>query len=161
MIWNILMRSPSGFHNLGTRFSNQRGKVIQCRSTYRQSHSRSVRCCAESEPRRDLMADRWEALVGPAIVVDLQVMRDHAVVVRNEHIEAVVPISQLPSDITIRHFGSGFLAVVPISQLPSDITIRHFGSGFLTAGLVDIHAHGAAGCGFLVLSNGAATKVGT
>ncbi len=72
------------------------------------------------------MADRWEALVGPAIVVDLQVMRDHAIVVRNEHIEAVVPIS----------------------QLPSDITIRHFGSGFLTAGLVDIHAHGAAGCGF-------------
>jgi len=72
------------------------------------------------------MVDLWEALVGPEIVVDQLVLQDHSVVVRDDHIEGVVPIS----------------------QLPSEVTIRNLGPGFLTAGLVDIHTHGAAGRGF-------------
>lgn len=72
------------------------------------------------------MVDLWEALMGPEIVVDQLVLQDHSVLVRNGRIEAVVPIS----------------------QLPSNATIRDLGSGFLTAGLVDIHTHGAAGRAF-------------
>lgn len=72
------------------------------------------------------MVDLWEALVGPEIVVDQSVLQDHSVVVRNDHIEGVVPIS----------------------QLPSEVTIRNLGPGFLTAGLVDIHTHGAVGRAF-------------
>lgn len=72
------------------------------------------------------MTDLWEALVGPEIVLDRRIVQNHAVLVRGERIEAVVPIS----------------------ELPSDVRIRDLGTGFLTAGLVDIHTHGAAGRGF-------------
>lgn len=39
-------------------------------------------------------------------------------------------------------------AVLPISQLPSDVSRRELGAGWLTPGLVDIHTHGAAGGSF-------------
>lgn len=67
-----------------------------------------------------------EALVGPEIVVDEAVLSDHSVLVRHGRIEAVVPVA----------------------QLPSDVTRRHLGAGLLTAGLVDIHTHGAGGRAF-------------
>jgi len=67
-----------------------------------------------------------EALVGPSVVLEKTVLEDHAVLVRDDRIEAVVPASQLPSD------------------LPR----RHLGDGWLTPGLVDIHTHGAAGASF-------------
>lgn len=67
-----------------------------------------------------------EALVGPRIVVDDKILEHHSVLVREGFIEAVVPAS----------------------ELPSDVPVRELGSGILTAGLVDIHTHGAAGWSF-------------
>lgn len=67
-----------------------------------------------------------EALVGPDIVVDDTVLVDHSVLVRDGRIEAVVPIA----------------------QLPSDLVQRDLGAGLLTAGLIDVHTHGAGGRGF-------------
>jgi N-acetylglucosamine-6-phosphate deacetylase len=67
-----------------------------------------------------------EALVGPDIVADDLVLKDHSVLVREGRIEAVVPVA----------------------QIPSDYERRELGGGILTAGLVDIHTHGAGGRGF-------------
>ena len=67
-----------------------------------------------------------EALVGPDIVVDSAVLKHHAVIVRDDRIQAVLPTAQLPSD-------------VPRHEL---------GPGLLTAGLVDVHTHGAGMRGF-------------
>ena len=67
-----------------------------------------------------------EALVGPSVVLEDSVLEEHAVLVRDDRIEAVLPTS----------------------QLPSDVARRDLGDGWLTAGLVDVHTHGAAGASF-------------
>ncbi|GAA3739371.1 N-acetylglucosamine-6-phosphate deacetylase [Leifsonia bigeumensis] len=67
-----------------------------------------------------------EALVGPDIVADSEVLQDHSVLVRDGRIEAIVPLR----------------------QVPTDYSKRELGQGILTAGLVDIHTHGAGGRGF-------------
>lgn len=67
-----------------------------------------------------------EALVGADIVVDDLVLNGHSVLVREGRIERVVPVA----------------------QVPSDYERRDLGGGVLTAGLVDIHTHGAGGHGF-------------
>ncbi len=67
-----------------------------------------------------------EALVGPSVVLEHAVLDHHAVLVRDHRIEAVLPIS----------------------ELPSELSRRELGAGWLTPGLVDIHTHGAAGAGF-------------
>lgn len=72
------------------------------------------------------MAEMREALVGPDIVVDDTVLVGHSVLVRDGRIEAVVPIA----------------------QIPSDVVRRDLGAGLLTAGLIDVHTHGAGGRGF-------------
>jgi N-acetylglucosamine-6-phosphate deacetylase len=64
--------------------------------------------------------------VGPDIVVDAAVLKHHAVIVQDDRIEAVLPTAQLPSDMP-RH---------------------ELGPGLLTAGLVDVHTHGAGLRGF-------------
>lgn len=72
------------------------------------------------------MASIREALIGSDIVVDESVLSDHAILVKDGLIEAVLPVG----------------------QLPSDVSRRDLGRGFLTAGLIDIHTHGAGGRGF-------------
>jgi N-acetylglucosamine-6-phosphate deacetylase len=72
------------------------------------------------------MVDMWEALVGADIVTEHEVLHDHAVLVRDGVIEAVIP------------------AV----QVPSAARLRELGGGFLTPGLIDLHTHGADGRGF-------------
>ena len=67
-----------------------------------------------------------EAIVGPGIVVDSAVLEHHAVIVREDRIEAVLPAA----------------------QLPSDVPRRDVGPGLLTPGLVDVHTHGAGMRGF-------------
>lgn len=67
-----------------------------------------------------------EAIVGPDIVVDSAVLKHHAVIVRDDRIEAVLPVA----------------------QLPSDVPRRDVGPGLLTPGLIDIHTHGAGMRGF-------------
>ncbi len=67
-----------------------------------------------------------EALIGPDIVADDAVLRHHSVLVKDGRIEAVVPTG----------------------QIPTDYSRRNLGAGVLTAGLVDIHTHGAGGRGF-------------
>ncbi len=75
--------------------------------------------------RRKIVTVR-EAIVGPSIVVDSAVLKDHAVIVREDRIEGVLPVA----------------------QLPSDVSRRDVGPGLLTAGLVDVHTHGAGMRGF-------------
>ncbi|TFC77259.1 hypothetical protein E3O45_07820 [Cryobacterium sp. TMS1-20-1] len=72
------------------------------------------------------MNELWEALVGPDIVVDGTVLVKHSVLIRDGRIQGIVPIA----------------------QLPAEVSIRDLGPGILTAGLVDIHTHGAAGHGY-------------
>lgn len=72
------------------------------------------------------MVHVWEALVGPDIVAGDRVLAEHAVLVRDGRI----------------------VAVIPAGQLPSDVWVRDLGPGLLTPGLVDIHTHGAGGRGF-------------
>ena len=67
-----------------------------------------------------------EAIVGPDIVVDSTVLKEHSVIVRDDRIEAVVPIA----------------------QLPDDLARRDVGLGLLTPGLIDVHTHGAGLRGF-------------
>ncbi|HET6298596.1 MAG TPA: amidohydrolase family protein [Kribbella sp.] len=67
-----------------------------------------------------------EAIVGPDIVVDSTVLKEHSVIVRDDRIEAVVPIA----------------------QLPDDLARRDVGPGLLTPGLIDVHTHGAGLRGF-------------
>lgn len=67
-----------------------------------------------------------EAIVGPDIVVDSTVLEEHAVIVRDDRIEAVLPIA----------------------QLPDDLARRDVGPGLLTPGLIDVHTHGAGLRGF-------------
>ena len=67
-----------------------------------------------------------EAIVGPDIVVDSTVLTEHSVIVRDDRIEAVVPIA----------------------QLPHDLAQRDIGPGLLTPGLIDVHTHGAGLRGF-------------
>jgi N-acetylglucosamine-6-phosphate deacetylase len=67
-----------------------------------------------------------EAIVGPDIVVDHAVLVDHGVVVNDGRIEAILPSN----------------------RIPSDVARRDLGPGVLTAGLVDIHTHGAGGYSF-------------
>lgn len=67
-----------------------------------------------------------EALVGPRVVLENVVLEDHAVLVRDGRIEAIVALSQVPAD-AVR---------------------RNLGDGILTPGLIDIHTHGASGHSF-------------
>jgi len=67
-----------------------------------------------------------EAIVGPRVVLEHEVLDGHAVLVRDGGIEAVVPVG----------------------QIPSDVVVRNVGEGVMTPGLVDIHTHGALGCSF-------------
>jgi len=67
-----------------------------------------------------------EAVVGPEIVVDGAILSNHAIVVEQGMIQAVVSVQ----------------------DLAHDISIRNVGPGFLTAGLIDIHTHGAGGHSF-------------
>lgn len=67
-----------------------------------------------------------EALVGPRVVLENTVLEDHAVLVRDGRIEAIVPSSQVPAD-AVR---------------------QDLGDGVLTPGLIDIHTHGAGGHSF-------------
>jgi N-acetylglucosamine-6-phosphate deacetylase len=57
------------------------------------------------------------------VVLEDGVLEDHAVLVRDGRIQAVLPVSQVPSDAVVRDLGAGILA----------------------PGLVDIHTHGAMG----------------
>lgn len=70
----------------------------------------------------DVSHDR-RAFLGPRIVTDDAVLDDHAVLLDDGRIEAVVPRAQLPVG-------------VPTTDL---------GPGYLTPGFIDIHVHGAAG----------------
>ena len=72
------------------------------------------------------MGSLWEALTGPDVVLEDAVLQGHAVIVKD----------------------GLFDAIVPVGHVPSSVPIRDLGSGLLTPGLVDIHSHGAAGCGF-------------
>ena len=72
------------------------------------------------------MGSLWEALTGPDVVLEDAVLQGHAVIVKD----------------------GLFDVIVPVGHVPSAVPIRDLGSGFLTPGLVDIHSHGAAGCGF-------------
>ena len=67
-----------------------------------------------------------EALVGPQVVLEHEVLDGYAVLVRDGRVDAVVPSGQVPSDMSVRDLGPGFLA----------------------PGLVDVHTHGAGGRGF-------------
>lgn len=67
-----------------------------------------------------------EAIVGPDIVVGSAVLTEHSVLVRDDRIEAVLPVA----------------------QLPSDVARRDVGPGLLTPGLIDVHTHGAGLRGF-------------
>jgi N-acetylglucosamine-6-phosphate deacetylase len=67
-----------------------------------------------------------EALVGPRVVLEEEVLEDHAVLVRDGRIEAIVPAS----------------------QVPADAAYQELGDGILTPGLVDVHTHGAMGHSF-------------
>lgn len=67
-----------------------------------------------------------EAVVAEYTVVDGALLQGRAVLVRDGRIESVVPIGEIP-------------ATTPV---------RDLGAGTLSAGLVDIHAHGAGGRGF-------------
>lgn len=67
-----------------------------------------------------------EALVGAEIVTDSEVLKHHAVLVKDGLI----------------------VAVVPDGEIPEGYRRRELEAGYLTAGLVDIHTHGAAGRGF-------------
>jgi len=58
--------------------------------------------------------------------VDSTVLTEHSVIVRDDRIEAVVPIA----------------------QLPHDLAQRDIGPGLLTPGLIDVHTHGAGLRGF-------------
>ena len=69
---------------------------------------------------------RSEALIGPSIVTDDAVLEAHAVLVSDGKIEGVVPTG----------------------QVPAEYARRDLGRGILTAGLVDIHTHGAGGRSF-------------
>ena len=68
----------------------------------------------------------WEVLVGPRVVLEEAVLEGHAVLVRDGRIQAVLPVSEIPSGVAHRDLGGGILA----------------------PGLVDIHTHGAMGRGF-------------
>ncbi|GAA1653426.1 N-acetylglucosamine-6-phosphate deacetylase [Kribbella alba] len=67
-----------------------------------------------------------EALVGPRVVLEKAVLEDHAVLVRDGRIEAVIPAS----------------------LVPEGVAVRDLGDGILTPGLVDLHTHGAGGHSF-------------
>ncbi|MDX6259229.1 MAG: N-acetylglucosamine-6-phosphate deacetylase [Kribbellaceae bacterium] len=67
-----------------------------------------------------------EALVGPRVVLEDAVLENHAVLIRDGLIEAIVP-------------GS---------QVPADAAYRELGGGILTPGLIDVHTHGAMGHSF-------------
>jgi N-acetylglucosamine-6-phosphate deacetylase len=67
-----------------------------------------------------------EAVIGPDIVVDESILYNHAIVVEEGLVRALVPIQ----------------------DLTHDITIRDVGPGILTAGLIDTHTHGAGGHSF-------------
>ncbi|MGW6199004.1 N-acetylglucosamine-6-phosphate deacetylase [Kribbella sp. NPDC055110] len=67
-----------------------------------------------------------EALVGPRVVLEDVVLDEHAVLVRDRRIEAIVTASEVPAD-AVR---------------------RNLGDGILTPGLIDVHTHGAGGHSF-------------
>lgn len=67
-----------------------------------------------------------EAVTGPRVVLDSDVLDDHAVIVDRGRVEAVLRRTQIPSDLPIRDLGPGFLA----------------------PGLIDVHTHGAGGVNF-------------
>lgn len=77
------------------------------------------------------------AFVGPRVVTDT-VLEDHAVLVREGRVEAVVPRG----------------------QVPSDAIITDLGDGYLTPGFVDIHVHGAAGHSYNEGSPSAVAAIG-
>jgi N-acetylglucosamine-6-phosphate deacetylase len=60
------------------------------------------------------------------VVLEEEVLEDHAVLVRDGRIEAIVPAS----------------------QVPADAAYLQLGDGILTPGLVDVHTHGAMGHSF-------------
>ena len=67
-----------------------------------------------------------EALVGPDVVVDGSVVAGRAVLVTDGVIGGVIPLA----------------------EVPSDITVRDLGAGLLSPGLIDVHTHGAGGRSF-------------
>lgn len=52
------------------------------------------------------------------------------------------------------------LAVLPTSQLPTDVEVTHLAGALLAPGLVDVHVHGAAGRGYNEGSSDAAAVIG-
>jgi len=67
-----------------------------------------------------------EALVGPRVILEHEVLDGHAVLVRDGRIEAIVPVAQIPAEAAVRDLGQGYLG----------------------PGLVDVHTHGAGGASF-------------
>ncbi|MCM3661343.1 amidohydrolase family protein [Georgenia satyanarayanai] len=79
------------------------------------------------------------AYAGPEIVTGHDVLSDHAVLVSDGRIEAVLPRA----------------------QLPSGVRVTDLGPGYLTAGLIDVHVHGAAGRGYHEATPEAFASIGT
>lgn len=67
-----------------------------------------------------------EALTGPRVVCEHEVLDGHAVLIRDDRIDGIVPQT----------------------QIPGDAGVRDLGPGLLSPGLVDVHTHGAAGASF-------------
>lgn len=84
------------------------------------------------------MSHQRHAYTGPSIVADDLVLDDHALLVSDGRIEAVVPRG----------------------QLSASIETIDLGSGYLTPGFIDIHVHGAAGHGYHEATAEAFTAIG-
>lgn len=81
---------------------------------------------------------RRYAVVGPRIVSGTAVLENHAVIVAGDTIEAILPSSELPTDLTVDHIEGSYLA----------------------PGLIDIHIHGAAGVGYDQVDRDPVTAIG-
>ncbi|MGC3955451.1 MAG: amidohydrolase family protein [Propionicimonas sp.] len=86
----------------------------------------------------DRAATGRTAIVGADVVTPDAVLEQHAVIVEQDAI----------------------LAVVPIAELPQTLPRHQLDGGYLTPGLIDIHVHGAAGRGFNEATEEAFAEVG-
>lgn len=78
------------------------------------------------------------ALIGPEIITASSVLANHALIVNNETIEAILPHA----------------------ELPSDLPVKHVAGSYLTPGFIDIHIHGAAGLGYDQIRHDPIRKIG-
>lgn len=71
-------------------------------------------------------ASTYEALVGPRIILEHEILDGHTVLVRDGRIHGVTTTGQIPAEAKTRELGPGFLG----------------------PGLVDVHTHGGGGSSF-------------